>query len=96
MSMEASHKNEALEWIQAKKVGSLLEGSEAASLADDALSDVLLQLYVNSVTVDLQTLMPCLYFAGKNMEIGQSIGSSFSFMREKPVCSQSDHGQKGQ
>ena len=41
MSMEASHKNEALEWIQAKKVGSLLEGSEAASLADDALSDVL-------------------------------------------------------
>ena len=32
-----------------------------------------LRLYVNCVTVDLQALMPCLYIAGKNMEIGQCV-----------------------
>ena len=41
VSFEASQKVEVLEWINAKNIGSMLEGSEQEQLGEDALSEVL-------------------------------------------------------
>ena len=41
MSFESSQRLEALEWIKAKNIGSMLEGPERGHMGEDALSEVL-------------------------------------------------------
>ena len=41
MSFESSQRLEALEWIKAKNIGSMLEGPERGHMGEDALSEAL-------------------------------------------------------